>query len=134
MTIEDTVDELVGAWNSGDADRWARQFTEDVTFIDSVGQVRRGRELVAEAYRHWFAGLFKDTSTTLTIADRAELADGVSLVHLEAVITMPAPHPGTMRMVATAVFVGTAITSYHNSLQPVVGDLSQVVTFQATAQ
>jgi hypothetical protein len=58
----------------------------------------------------------------------------VTLVHLESVITMPAPTTGTMRTVATAVFTGAAIADYHSSIQADVGDLSQTLTFQTAAQ
>ncbi|MBF6257980.1 SgcJ/EcaC family oxidoreductase [Nocardia farcinica] len=133
MDIHGVITGLAGAWNDGDARRWAEHFTDDVTFVDEIGAVRQGRDAMADAHQHWFATLYRDSTVAIEVSEQRELAPGVTLAYLEAVITMPSPHPGTMRTAHTAVVTGGQITAYHSSIRPDVEgkDLSEVVSVSA---
>lgn len=62
--IRGLLDLLVEAWNAGDADAYAKLFTEDADYITFFGQNLPGREAIEEAHRALFEGPLKGSRLT----------------------------------------------------------------------
>ena len=85
--VRQLVSELEVAWNSGDADRWGRQFTDDAHFLVFDGVPVVGADAIAKEHAFAFDGPRKGTTATFTVERIAFLADDVAVVHARVRIT-----------------------------------------------
>lgn len=118
--IEGAVAALTQAWNAGDADSFARVFTEDADFVNIFAMHLSGREAIAQQHRAIFEDIYRGTHNAFTLEDTKALADGLALAHISSRFAVPAgPLAGEMRTLASAVLVrdgsGWAIRSFHNT-------------------
>lgn len=62
--IHDLLDRLTDAWNAGDAEAYARLFTEDADYVTFFGQNLPGRTAIEEAHRALFEGPLQGSRLT----------------------------------------------------------------------
>ncbi|MEV1006567.1 SgcJ/EcaC family oxidoreductase [Streptomyces sp. NPDC049881] len=49
-TVEDALDRIAAAWDGGDAAAYAREFTEDASYVIYLGRAYRGRAEIERAH------------------------------------------------------------------------------------
>lgn len=74
-----TLNQMGDAWMAHDMDRWTSFMTEDVEWVNVVGQWWRGKPEVLRAHKFLHAGPFRNFSGHLISLEIAEIAPGVVL-------------------------------------------------------
>ncbi|WP_413105489.1 SgcJ/EcaC family oxidoreductase [Streptomyces sp. Inha503] len=131
MTISMSVDELLAgmtrAWNAGDGAAWAAHFAEDADFVDVVGRVQRGRDVIATEHQKIFDTVYQGSRLAIRCLDSRQLADGILLVHTVSVLRVPGgPRAGEWHAIQTKIVRDGRILAFHNTgrtdLADFVGD------------
>jgi uncharacterized protein (TIGR02246 family) len=109
------------AWNAGDASAYVRPFDAGVDFVNVYGQCWRGRDELLQAHQQLFAGPFAGSTNRYDILDIKKLTPDVALVHVEALMTVPAgPLAGQrhafMTIVAQRRTGDWSIAALHNTM------------------
>lgn len=82
--VNDTIDaflaRLVSAWNAGDADAYADEFTEDATYVVFMGLVLRGRASIMAEHVPVFSTYQRGSRMTIRILDVRTPAPDVAVV------------------------------------------------------
>lgn len=81
------IDAQVQAWNSGDGNAWARQFTDDANFINVRGDIFHGREEIAKQHVFIFGGPFKGSHCDVTFDNVSFPAPGLAVLETTYVVT-----------------------------------------------
>ena len=85
--IQAIVDAQSEAWNRNDAAAWARDFTEDATFIYVRGDLTTGRDAVEKLHAFIFSGPYKATHYTATLDAVQQLAPSLALASVSTEVT-----------------------------------------------
>ena len=62
--VRATLSRVSSAWDSGDPDRYAAQFTEDADYTAFDGTRMVGRQAIADGHRALFAGIMRNSRMT----------------------------------------------------------------------
>jgi uncharacterized protein (TIGR02246 family) len=63
--VRDALSRVADAWASGDPDQYAALFTEDADYTAFDGTRMVGRHAIADGHRALFAGIMKNSRTTM---------------------------------------------------------------------
>ena len=96
-TIASLVARLQAAWNEGDAEAFAAEFTDDADFVNVRGDYASGRNSIAGGHAHIFSTIYKGSAIHYSLAHLRTLAPTVCLAHLDAQLDVPTgPMAGTI--------------------------------------
>src|SRR5438309_11754190 len=76
MIVDEVIAELARAWNAGDGAAWAASFAEDAEFVDVLGRVQRGREVIGAEHQKLFDTIYRDSWLEYWQVDNRPLGDG----------------------------------------------------------
>lgn len=125
MSVNATIEALARAWNAGDGRGWASNFAADADFVDVVGRVQRGRDVIASEHQKIFDTIYRDSHLEIQLADSRRLGDDTVLVHTTSTLRVPAgPRAGTVHAIQTKIFQSGVIVAFHNTL---LSDLADFV-------
>lgn len=82
-TIEAVLTRLSSAWDDGDAAAFAREFTEDATYVIFVGLVNEGRRSIEVAHVPVFEKWQKGSRMRIEVRSVRYLGDDVAIVLTE---------------------------------------------------
>jgi uncharacterized protein (TIGR02246 family) len=129
QAVDQLLEELVEAWNAGDARAYGARFCPDATFTNSDGSVDLGRDELVRHAAEAFRGVLAGTKLSLTVRKLRLIRPDVAVVDLHLRISgMPVLPPGVsngpdgeMRTSLLLVLVEEDgrwwITAHHNVLQ-----------------
>jgi uncharacterized protein (TIGR02246 family) len=118
--IEGVLESLYKAWDSGDADAFVADYTEDASVI-MPGTYRKSREEVRQGMAEGFASFLKGSTTVNKLAGIRFLGENAALVVSEAGIQFPGETevPADRMVYATWALEkrdgSWLIAAYHNS-------------------
>ena len=130
--IRQLLDELVDAWNRGDAEAYGARVLDDATFTNVNGMFHKGREEFNRRHDDIFRGALKDTTITLTPRELRFIRQDVVIVDMDcglfgASVQPPGVHTetdGALRTCLLLVLLKRAgswwIAAYHNVWQATV--------------
>ncbi|QFU88221.1 SgcJ/EcaC family oxidoreductase [Amycolatopsis sp. YIM 10] len=122
MTIEEIISGMQRAWNAGDGAGWGAHFAEDADFVDAVGRIQRGREVIGSEHQKIFDTIYQGSVLEIRLVDSRPLGDGLLLVHTDSTLQVPAgPRKGTVDGVQTKLIRDGLIHAFHNTVR---GDLA----------
>jgi len=118
--VQSTIDALNAAWNRGDGSAFSAQCTEDVDFINLLGQRVTGRAGVARLHETILNGPFAGSTLTFSIEDVRIVSDDAIVAIVPGELEIPAgPVKGHLSTVATMLFMrenkGWRLASFHNT-------------------
>jgi uncharacterized protein (TIGR02246 family) len=93
--IRDIVARAEAAWNASDSNAFAAEMTDDVAFINVLGERHTGRETVARGHRHIFDTIYKGSRVHYTVEDIRFVRPDVALAFLHAKLISRLP-PGAV--------------------------------------
>lgn len=82
-SVEDAIDRMVQAWNAGDAAAYARQFTQDATYVIFAGAVSLGREAIRRDHERVLTKFQKGSRMRVVITQIRYLSDDTAHVLTE---------------------------------------------------
>jgi uncharacterized protein (TIGR02246 family) len=82
-SVEDAIDRMVQAWNAGDAAAYARQFTQDATYVIFAGAVSLGREAIRRDHEPVLTKFRKGSRMRVVITRIRYLSDDTAHVLTE---------------------------------------------------
>lgn len=82
--IRAVIASLTDAWTAGDAQAWARAFTEDADFTVWNGLYQKGRGAIERGHAQIFGTFYKDTKLRYIVRGIRFLRDEVAVVHVDA--------------------------------------------------
>ncbi|MCW3818767.1 SgcJ/EcaC family oxidoreductase [Micromonospora sp. DR5-3] len=80
LDVCNVLDQLVGAWDRGDADAYGAMFTDDATYTTYVGTHYQGRRDITESHRALFGGFVKGTKLADSYLDIRFYGPGTAIV------------------------------------------------------
>ncbi len=118
--IEKIADLLTNAWNAGNAEAFAAQFTTDADFVNIFATHVTGRDEIEQLLDQAFETIYKDSVNKFTVEEVRALGAHAVVVHLRTHIHVPTgPLQGEVRSLATAVFTPEGhdwqIAAYQNT-------------------
>jgi len=75
------------AWNTGDAEGYARLLTADADLSSSSGQIARGRDAVIQLYLNQRAGVFAGATTSMKVVQTRMIKPDVAIVDVDRELT-----------------------------------------------
>ena len=81
--VEQLLDELVAAWNHGDARAYAERYRPDGTFTNVNGGLYVGRDEFARRHEEIFAGYLEGTTLRLAISQLRFVRPDVAVVDVD---------------------------------------------------
>lgn len=75
------------AWNRHDATAWSKDFAPDADFVNIVGTAFQGREEIEKRHAGIFAGIFKTSTTKVTVRRLVFLGPDVAIVDTDHEVT-----------------------------------------------
>jgi uncharacterized protein (TIGR02246 family) len=118
MTVEEIVAELERAWNAGDGAAWAANFAPDADFVDVVGRLQKGRDVIASEHQKIFDTIYRASTLELWQTARRPIGDDVLLVHTASTLRVPAgPRAGDTSAIQTNVIRDGLIVAFHNTIR-----------------
>jgi uncharacterized protein (TIGR02246 family) len=125
MNPEATVAELARAWNAGDGAAWAASFAPDADFVDAVGRIQRGREVIAAEHQKLFDTIYRGSTLDYRLTGTRALPGGLLLAHTASTLRVPAgPREGEWRAVQTKLFQDGQIIAFHNTMVVELAELA----------
>lgn len=122
MTVEQIISGMQQAWNAGDGAGWGAHFAEDADFVDALGRIQRGREVIGSEHQKIFDTVYQGSVLEIRLVDSRRLGDGLLLVHTDSTLQVPAgPREGTIDGVQTKLIRDGLIHAFHNTAR---GDLA----------
>ncbi|WP_216212170.1 SgcJ/EcaC family oxidoreductase [Amycolatopsis aidingensis] len=116
MTVARIIAELARAWNAGDGTAWAANFAEDADFVDVVGRVQHGREVIGREHQKIFDTIYRGSRLEIRELGSRPLAEGIRLVHTGSTLEVPAgPRAGSWRAIQTKIIRNGEILAFHNT-------------------
>lgn len=82
--IRAVITSLTDAWTAGDAQAWARAFTDDADFTVWNGLYQKGRAAIERGHAQIFSTFYKDTKLRYIVRSIRFLSDQVAVVHVDA--------------------------------------------------
>ncbi|QUG99740.1 SgcJ/EcaC family oxidoreductase [Saccharopolyspora erythraea] len=114
--VDEVLTEMARAWNAGDGTAWAANFAEDADFVDVVGRVQRGRDVIAAEHQKIFDTIYRGSHLEIWQVDSRPLDDRTLLVHTASTLRVPAgPRAGEWHGIQTKVFRDGEILAFHNT-------------------
>lgn len=83
-TIDDVLTRISAAWDAGDAAAFAREFTEDATYVIFVGLVYEGRAAIERGHVPVFEKWQKGSRMRIQVQSVRHLGDDVAVALTEA--------------------------------------------------
>jgi uncharacterized protein (TIGR02246 family) len=119
-TVDELLDNLVAAWNAGDAGRYVTYFHPDVDFVDVLGRHLHGNAAVEDIHRRNFASIHLDSTLAMHRVRATPLGGDVGLAVTSSAIRVPAgPLAGhstaTQTLVLQRTDSGWRIRAFHNT-------------------
>lgn len=130
--VKQLLDELVDAWNRGDAEAYGARFLDDATFTNVNGMFHEGREEFDRRHEEIFHGAMKGTTITLTARKLRFLRQDIAIVDTDcgvfgALVQPPGVQPGADGALRTCLLLvlvkqsgSWRIAAYHNVWQATV--------------
>ena len=111
---------LETAWNQADAAAFAGEFAPDADFVNVRGDHASGRDAIAHGHAHIWSTIYAGSTLRYAVTHVRELAPGVGLVHIDALLRVPAgPAAGDTGAIPSLVLVQKdgvwKIASFHNT-------------------
>lgn len=78
--IDDCLNRIVAAWNAGDAQAFAAEFTTDASYVIFAGIVSLGREEIEKAHEPVFERWQKGSRMSMRVLDRRIAGDSAIIV------------------------------------------------------
>jgi uncharacterized protein (TIGR02246 family) len=75
------------AWNTGDAEGYARLLTPDADVSSSSGQIARGRDAIIQLYLNQRAGVFAGATTAMKVVQTRMIKPDVAIVDVDRELT-----------------------------------------------
>ena len=121
--IDTLVASLETAWNAASGDGFAAPFADDADFVNIRAEHFRGRQAIAAGHAGILSTVYAGSTNRYTVEAARLLDDNVALVHVQAVLDVPAgPLAGRNRALFSMVLLraarGWQIASFHNTMQP----------------
>ncbi|TLS46009.1 SgcJ/EcaC family oxidoreductase [Streptomyces montanus] len=125
MTVDEIIAEMTRAWNAGDGAAWAANFAEDADFVDVVGRVQRGRQVIAAEHQKIFDTIYKDSRLEIRRMDCRPISDDVLLIHTSSTLQVPdGPRAGEWHAIQTKIVRHGQILSFHNTGRTSLADFT----------
>ena len=130
--IQQLINELVDAWNRGDAKAYSARYLDDATFTNVNGMFHVSREEFDRRHDEIFRGALKGSTITLTPRKIRFIRPDVALVDLDCgvfgtKVQPPGVQAGTDGSLHTSLLLALVkergswwITTYHNVWQAAV--------------
>lgn len=80
QSLEHVLDQMVVAWDSGDAHAYARLFTPAATYVTFVGSVSSGRDAIAHDHEPVLARFQKGSRMRMRIMSTRFIGDDMAIV------------------------------------------------------
>jgi len=117
------VERLEATWNAADPIGFAAEFTTDADFVNVRGDYHSGRDAVAAGHAGIWKSIYAGSTIRYSLARVREVAPGVLLAHLDALLRIPAgPFAGEISAIPSIVLVredgAWRIASFHNTARP----------------
>ena len=118
--VEALVARLEAAWNAADAAAFAAEFTADADFVNVRGDYHSGRDPIAHGHDAIWKSIYAGSTIHYSLARVREVAPGVLLAHLDALLRVPAgPLAGDIVAIPSIVLVreegAWRIAAFHNT-------------------
>jgi uncharacterized protein (TIGR02246 family) len=118
--IEKIAEALTNAWDAGNAEAFAAQFTTDADFVNIFATHVTGRDEIEQLFDQAFETIYKGSVNKFTVEEIRALGAHAVVVHLSSHAHVPTgPLQGEVRGLATAVFTpeghGWQIAAYQNT-------------------
>jgi uncharacterized protein (TIGR02246 family) len=118
--IRAVIASLADAWTAGDAQAWAKLFTENADFTVWNGMYSKGREAIEQGHKQIFSTFYKDTKMRYVVRSIRFLRDDVALAHVDAsVVKKSEDFPASPHAVPLLVMVKDKgqwlIAAFHNT-------------------
>ncbi len=119
-TAENVTTRLQDAWNAADGAAFAAPFASDADLVNVRGDMHSGRDAIAAGHQQIFDTIYAGSTLRYTVRQARELDDGVILVHIDALLSVPAgPLAGEIPALASLVLVRDGdeyrIAAFHNT-------------------
>jgi uncharacterized protein (TIGR02246 family) len=119
-TAENVTARLQDAWNAANGAAFAAPFAPDADFVNVRGDMHSGRDAIAAGHQQIFDTIYAGSTLRYTVRQARELDDGVILVHIDALLSVPAgPLAGEIPALASLVLVRDGdeyrIAAFHNT-------------------
>ena len=101
--IQQALDRIRAAWDAGDADAYAAEFTADATYVIYAGLISRGRDEIRADHVPVFAKWQRGSRMSMEVIDVRLLGDDAAVVLTEGGVSTRTPI--TRDKVQTFVFV-----------------------------
>jgi uncharacterized protein (TIGR02246 family) len=75
------------AWNTGDAEGYARLLTPDADVSTSSGEIARGRDAIIQLYLKQRAGVFAGATTSMKVVQTRMIKPDVAIVDVDRELT-----------------------------------------------
>jgi len=82
-TIEQCLDRIQQAWNAGDAAAFAREFTDDASYVIFAGIVSLGRAAIERDHEPVLQKWQRGSRMVMRVIEKREIAPGVAVVVTE---------------------------------------------------
>ncbi|WP_158893549.1 SgcJ/EcaC family oxidoreductase [Amycolatopsis anabasis] len=116
MTVDEVIAEMERAWNAADGTAWAANFAEDADYIDALGRLQKGREVIGREHQKIFDTIYRGSTLKIRVTASKPLGDGIQLVHAATKLRVPAgPRAGEWEGVQTKIFRDGQIVAFHNT-------------------
>jgi uncharacterized protein (TIGR02246 family) len=111
---------LMAAWNAADHDAFAAEFTDDADFVNVRGDHHRGRATIGQGHAGIWSTIYAGSTVDYSVAQVRQLAPDVMLVHMKALLQVPAgPLAGQIEAIPSMVVVRDGgewrIAAFHNT-------------------
>lgn len=118
MRPEEIVASLTNAWNAGDGDRWASAFADDAVFVDVLGRVQRGRQVIADEHQKIFDTIYRGSRLDIRIEASQQLDDRLILAHTTSTLDVPeGPRAGITTAIQTKLIRDGLILGFQNTIR-----------------
>ena len=119
--VQELIDRLERAWNSGDGDAFGAPFAADADFVAIRGDLHSGRDAIGAGHQQILDTIYAGSTVGYEVLDGRALDDRVILAHVRGTLDAPSgPLAGTHASTATVVIVKREadyeIAAFHNTL------------------
>ncbi|MEV8634863.1 SgcJ/EcaC family oxidoreductase [Streptosporangium sp. NPDC051023] len=126
LTVDEIITEMQRTWNAGDGTGWAANFAEDAEFVDVVGRVQHGREVIAREHQKIFDTIYRGSRLEIRLVAVRPIGDGVLLVRTTTTLRVPSgPRAGDTHAIQTKIIRNGQILAFHNTIRSDIADFAQ---------
>ena len=118
MTPEEIVATLTDAWNAGDGERWSSAFAEEAVFVDVLGRVQRGRQVIAAEHQKIFDTIYRGSRLDIRLEATHQLGDRLFLAHTTSTLDVPqGPRAGVTEAIQTKIIRDGLVLGFQNTIR-----------------